>query len=540
MARLSTSSTSSTSGLGNTSLRGFGGMASGLDRDSFIEALTQTTSSKITKAKQKITTLEWRQEAYKSLSDKALDLQDKYTSYASSNSIVNRASYLASTLTAGGDETNAKFVKATGNSDLLSHLTIKGAAAASSASLVSDAHTGATASTKLSELGLTDDALKTLTINGKSIDGLTADSTISDLVSKVNSSDAGVKAKFLASSGKLALLSNTTGSDGKIEVDSGAGTTLFGGTFTAGQDAKLTVSYGNSITEELTSKNNTFDVDGVKVTVSGDFGYSRDETTGATTFDASKAGSVTFTKSPDSKSIVENVKNFIKDYNAMVEEVNKHVTTRPSSDYEPLTEAQEDEMTDKEIEKWNEKAKEGILYNESAVTDFAFSIHSFMNNAISELSKSGISYTDLQNMGISLSDDYADGGQIKFDEDKFKAAVESDPNKVADVFSGTSKSTGLAKSMENMLTPYATKYATRNGGKGSYGRLIEAAGSDKLSLTKTSNTIYNQIKSQNSTISDLQAQLKIEQNRYIEQFSNLESLINNMNTQASYISGLSG
>ena len=190
MASLSTSSTtSSTSSLGNTSLRGFGGIASGLDRDSFIDALTSTTSSKITKAKQKITTLQWQQEAYKSLSDKALDLQDNYTSYAGSKSIVNRASYLASTLTAGGDSVNAGFVKATGSSDLLSHIAIKSASLASSghslSGVLTDQSTSgtATSSTKLSDLGLTDkDFENGITINGTTISGLTKDSTIDDLV----------------------------------------------------------------------------------------------------------------------------------------------------------------------------------------------------------------------------------------------------------------------------------------------------------------------------------------------------------------------
>lgn len=544
MASLSTSSTSSTSSLGNTSLRGFGGIASGLDRDAFIEALTQTTSSKITKAKQQITTLEWRQEAYKSLSDKALDLQDNYTSYASTKSLMSRSSYLASKLTAGGDTKNAQYVKATGNSDLLSHISIKSASLASSASRVSgvlkdSSGNTATASTKLTDLGLDlseENLASGITINGKTISGLTADSTISDLVSAVNSSDAGVKAKFLSSSGKLALISNDTGSEAAIALgatsstdstaaSSDAATKLFAGngsTYQKGQNATLEVSYGNGVSDTLESKNNTFNVDGLSVTVSNEF----------------KEGNVTFSKSADTSDIVDRVKSFITDYNAMVEEVNKHVTTRPSKDYEPLTDAQEDEMTENEITKWNEKAKEGILYNETAVSDFAFSIHSFMNTTISDLSKSGITYSDLQNMGISMSDDYADGGQIKFDENKFKAALESDPDKVADVFAGTSKSKGIAKSMEDMLTPYATKYATRNGN--SYGRLIEAAGSDKLTLTKNNNTIYSQIKSQNSTISDLQSQLKIEQERYISQFSSLETLINNMNTQASYLSGLSG
>ena len=58
MSGLSTSSTSGSSSLGNTSIRGFGGMASGLDRDALIEQLTKGTQSKLTKAKQETTGME--------------------------------------------------------------------------------------------------------------------------------------------------------------------------------------------------------------------------------------------------------------------------------------------------------------------------------------------------------------------------------------------------------------------------------------------------------------------------------------------------
>ena len=64
--------------LGNTSLRGFGGMASGIDRDAMIEAMTAGTTSKITTQRNKMQTLQWKQEAYQSVSGKIIDLDDKY------------------------------------------------------------------------------------------------------------------------------------------------------------------------------------------------------------------------------------------------------------------------------------------------------------------------------------------------------------------------------------------------------------------------------------------------------------------------------
>lgn len=81
----SVSSTSSS--LGNTALRGFGGLASGIDRDALIEQMTARTTSKITAKKQAMTKLEWKRDAYRSISNKIIDLQDNYLSYSATKSL---------------------------------------------------------------------------------------------------------------------------------------------------------------------------------------------------------------------------------------------------------------------------------------------------------------------------------------------------------------------------------------------------------------------------------------------------------------------
>ena len=74
-------SVSSTSSLGNTSLRGFGGMVSGIDRDEIIEQMTLGTTTKINNAQKDITRLEWKQEAYRSISDKIIGMSDDYFTF---------------------------------------------------------------------------------------------------------------------------------------------------------------------------------------------------------------------------------------------------------------------------------------------------------------------------------------------------------------------------------------------------------------------------------------------------------------------------
>ena len=85
---------------------------------------------------------------------------------------------------------------------------------------------------------------------------------------------------------------------------------------------------------------------------------------------------------------------------------------------------------------------------------------------------------------------------------------------------------------------YMTEDASKNGN--SYGVLIEEAGSEKLSLTLTNNSIYKELKDMQETITNLQSQLSTEQDRYISQFTQMERLINQMNSQSSYLSQLGG
>jgi flagellar hook-associated protein 2 len=535
---VSSSSSSSSSSLGNTSLKGFGGLASGLDRDALIEQLTLNTKNKITKIEQSITKQEWRQEAYNSITNQMLDMEDNYLSYSGNTSIVNNDLYAKSIVTAKGNSSSTSLISASGSSAVMDYVSIKGVTQlASSAYHTSDAmtvtSTGATAtkSTKLSDLGLTDDQLSAMKINDTSF-SVTAESTVNDLVKAINNSSAGVKATFVESSGKFMFFDEDTGAGSTVELNDTA-SSIFGGSLTAGKDAEMYVSYGGSDPVKITSSSNTFNVDGLSVTASGTFGdIVTDEDGNVTSYDSS--ASVSFTASANVDKATERVKAFIEAYNALVEEVNTHVTTRPDSDYEPLTEEQEEEMTEEEIEKWNKKAKAGIIYNDTEVQDFAYELHGMMTDIL----QGGISYSDLQDIGITLSSDHADGGQLTFDEDKFRAAMESDPEKVQNIMCGSDSNTGFGSTINSQFTPYATRYASRNGN--TYGRLIEVAGSEKITSTKNTNQIYKTIQDLNSQKDRWDLKLEKEEDRYIKQFANLETLINQMNSQASYLSGLSG
>ena len=370
-------------------------------------------------------------------------------------------------------------------------------------------------------------ALENFTVNGAKIDNITADTTVDGLLTAINNNkDAGVTATYLGSENKFVLSSNEKGKGREISLGADpkdttdAANLIFGGVSQDGTDGEMSILY-NGVKTTITSSSNTFSIDGLDIKATNTFD----------TGSATAEGGVSFTASADTEKVTETVKKFIEAYNAMIDEVRTQVTTKPDSNYGPLTEDQKNEMNETSIKNWEDKAKEGILYNSSALKD----LDNATQGIFSSMMMNGVSYDDLEKIGISFSDDYTAGGKIVFDEEKFKTAMDSDPEKVSDLFTGTH---GIVNTIDSTLSTYATRYASKNGN--SYGVLIEEAGSEKLSLTLTNNSIYKELKDMQETITNLQSQLSTEQDRYISQFTQMETLINQMNSQSSYLSQLGG
>ena len=106
------------------SLRGFGGLASGLERDELIEQLTYGTRTKIEKQQQKKDKLGWQQSAIRNIIDKVYDYSNKYTSYASSSNLTSSTMFSRTDITAVGE--NSKYVSVTGRSNAADTLSILG------------------------------------------------------------------------------------------------------------------------------------------------------------------------------------------------------------------------------------------------------------------------------------------------------------------------------------------------------------------------------------------------------------------------------
>lgn len=405
-------------------------------------------------------------------------------------------------------------------------------------------------------------AMYALEINGVRVGEYTADTTLEKIMSDINNNEqAGVKVTYSSVANQFVFTSKHGGEGGQIAIghDLGSGVSgtnlaasLFGSvvydsngdisevrgnpvssekgfTVIQGEDAKMTV-YINGVETVLTSGTNTFDIDGFKVTANGVFKADNE------------SERVSFDKKVDADKIVDAVKSFVEDYNKVLAEINEQYSTQPDhkKEYKPLTDDQKAEMTEKQIEEYEAKAKEGLLFGDRDLGGLS----SGLRFLFSDLA--------MDEIGISVSTSYSDKGKITLDETKLRSALASDPDAVADAFAAPleqkqvtnqdgsvswvddTSSGGAMSRLKIQLDKYA---ATTGETKGI---LIEKAGSQYSPLALLENTLQEKINSYDDVIDSLTDKLNDKIDFYTSKFSKLEVLIAQMNSQSSYLMSMGG
>src|SRR5699024_11006388 len=76
---------------------------------------------------------------------------------------------------------------------------------------------------------------------------------------------------------------------------------------------------------------------------------------------------VTLSATTDTDKVVDTITEFVEEYNELIDFVNGKLTEDRHRDYRPLTEEQKEALSDREIEKWEEKARSGLLRNDQAL-----------------------------------------------------------------------------------------------------------------------------------------------------------------------------
>ena len=324
----------------------------------------------------------------------------------------------------------------------------------------------------------------------------------------------------LAGAGNGLIVQNTDGTTYSITGDSTkySGDTKLSDTvhFTAGTDLTMSVSLNGGDSQTITRTANTTTLDGVTLTVTG----------------TTKEGDspVKFTASNDVDDLYKKISDFVDAYNKIVDKANTYTSQTPyglnsesgkNDSYEPLTDADKKDMTDDEIDKWNKKAKQGLLENDNTLN----SILSDMRSAVEEtVSSTGMS---LQEIGISVSPDYTDGGKLTISESTLKSALKSNPDRVSQLFTNTD---GISSKIKKVLEKNIGVYGTS-------GTLYNIAGSDS-STGADNSQLSTRVSQYEKTITNLKSQLQTEKDRWLNKFTEMETKLNVLNSQYTYLTSM--
>ena len=227
----------------------------------------------------------------------------------------------------------------------------------------------------------------------------------------------------------------------------------------------------------------------------------------------------------DTDKIVDGIKSFIDEYNKLVKTINDYLNEDANyRDYAPLTDEQRAEMSEKQIELWEEKAKEGLLRRDSILSEFLQNMRSIWY----ETNSSGYA---IYQLGIETGE-WSTRGQLTLSADgeaTLRSMLASDPTGVMNFFANSVD--GAAVRVNDIIRNVA------NTSSGSPGTLVQLAGIKGMA-SETNNTLYDQLKKIDEQIERLKNQYEKEKDRYWNQFNSMEQAIANMNSQSAYLAQL--
>lgn len=234
---------------------------------------------------------------------------------------------------------------------------------------------------------------------------------------------------------------------------------------------------------------------------------------------------ISITTSTDTQGIYDKVKDFLTEYNNIINEMTKLYNASSSKGYEPLTDDEKDSMSDKEIEKWETKIKDSLLRNDSTLNGVMSAMTSAMSQAVEiDGKKYSLSSFGIHTLGyLNAADNEQNAYHIDGDEDdtntsgnadKLMKAISEDPD---------------------TIMQFMQKVATN---------LYTAIG-DKMKATSLSSsfTIYNdkqmttQYSDYTKLIKEWETKISDKEDYYYKKFSSMESALTKLNSTQSSLSG---
>ncbi|STO07513.1 flagellar filament capping protein FliD [Exiguobacterium aurantiacum] len=538
----------------------FGGLASGIDTDTIIKQLMQVERVPVDKLEQKKQATEWKRDAYREINRSLLTLRNSavdlifsrnfYAKTASSSdesrvsvvagpssgntairidSVTNLAT-AASQIVEPKDRDGNAVTKTTKVSDMnLQSATqvVTLSTAAKEWTLSPKPRAGETVALKDASNNPIDASYDEATgkvmmndgsdiptgttatytsgyqIQIRSVEGgdfktikIAENATVENLITALNGKDSGISAFFEPLSGKLSLTQKQTGSVAIIEFD-GVTKAAFGIDTSAvpvkGTNANFMV---NGIS--MSQSSNTVTIDNMTVTLKSSF----------------IAGNpVMLSAATDTQKVFDNIKKFVNQYNETIELMNRKVKEERYRSFNPLTNAQKNELSEDEIKKWEEKAMSGLLKNDTIVRGAMDTLRGKWSSASSPTND--VDMKQLFQIGLSTGADFTNGGKIELNEEKLKAAIEKDPEQVYQLF--TNQESGLLLKIRDAATSSRSSITRIAGADG--------AGAPTYSMGREMTQIDTRIQRLNALLVD-------KENAYYRRFAAMETAMNQANSQA--------
>ena len=491
------------------------GLATGMDTDTMVKDMLAAEQEKIDDIKGDKQILQWQQEIYRDIIGDVKSFSDKYLSMASKDSILNSNNWNTLEI----NSSNSNVISAVGTSGASNiDYTFKVEKLASGATMKTNQAANGQKLTKTSTLeslganfgnedkiefkiktsGVKEDELKTIT--------LTKDDTIESMVKKINdASDGKFKATFSEMTGEFKLESTQTGENSSLQIVNTDGSQSNALEFLdgsgkrpnqfsieqKGENSKIEVKTNDGQTINLSKESNSFSIDGINYTVNS-------------------VGESKVTSKQNFDKVTENMKNFVDDYNKLMDDIYKKILEKKNKDYKPLTEKQKKDMSEEEIKKWEENAKKGILKNDPDLKRFMDD----MQKAIF-----GDNMEFMMSIGISGHEDYNKRGQLSFDEEKFKKALEENGQELYKKMAGSSDSIleGVNSTIKKYIGSSSSIFAKKAG--------IESTAS------VAENYYSDEIKKKEELISNLVNKMNRKETALYKKFALMEKTMSKLNAQ---------
>ncbi len=499
------------------------GLNSGLDTESIITALTQRYQDKVDTYTGDQKKLSWKQDKWKEVNKKVLSF------YNGTLSEMRFSTAYSQKTTTSSNEDAVTVVTGSSAMSTTQSLSVNSLATASyltGAEITADDGTDTT----MESLGLTsggtlkfsigdssdtisvsvaaDDSISTVITNLESATGLDFNFDTTQNRFYVSSSDAGEDNAFhLVSDDESSEAMTALGlvyvdSDGNVTDDESSASN-----YVAGTDASITL---NGVT--YTGTSNTFSINGLTITAN------------------EVASNITLTTKQDTSGIYDTIKGFITEYNELMNELAELYNASSNSSYSMLTDDQKDEMTESEIEDWENKIKEGLLSKDSTIASIRDGVKSMINATYSvELADGTTSDLTLAYFGIgtgsyfSVDENERDALHIDGDSDDsltsgntdlLNAFIASDPDAVSSFFTQLTQAV-YGKFTDLMRgTDYSSSYTIYE---------------DKL--------MASQYSAYTTKIADAQDALEAAQDRLYTKYAAMETALSKINSSSGALSG---